>query len=338
MICLSWNYRGLRNPRTIHELLQLVKTKTPHLVFLIETKCSSEKMETIRVQMGSDNCFAVKSVGRSGGLALLWNSSIEVKVDTYTNWHISVYVKLPNSDKSWLLTGFYGHPNTAKRSETWQILKAIKPAPQVSWMCFGDFNEITCLSEKYRAAIRPYKQVRDFRQTLAQCELSDFGFRGDKYTWANNREGSNFTKERLDRVLGNSSWIDMFEDHSVQHLATYSSDHKPLLITLQTKNIRPRKKRIFRYEDKWRTKEGCEALIKRSWKYIRGSLDNIGSTLQSLRNYKTSLNQWSKDQNKKDQEALESKVKLLNHLKDQNVGQHYAEIRAIQKTVDQLLD
>ncbi|KAG6649980.1 hypothetical protein CIPAW_06G011600 [Carya illinoinensis] len=306
MICLSWNCRGLGNPRTIHELLQLVKTKSPHLVFLLETKCSSEKMETIRVKSGFDNCFAVGNVGRSGGLALMWNSSIEVKVDTFTNWHISVHVKLPNSDKSWLLTGFYGYPNTTKRSETWQILKALKPAPQVPWLCFGDFNEITCLSEKFGAAIRPYKQVRDFRQTLAQCELNDLGYQGDKYTWANNREGSNFTKERLDRVLGNSSWIDKFEDHSVEHLATYSSDHKPLLITLKTKNNRPRKKRIFRYEAKWKTKEGCEAIIKRSWEDIRGSMDRLGSTLQGLRSCKTSLKKWSHNQNKLDKAALQS--------------------------------
>jgi hypothetical protein len=34
---------------------------------------------------------------------------------------------------------------------------------------------------------------------------------GSKFTWCNNREDNNFIKERLDRVVANLEWYDIFE-------------------------------------------------------------------------------------------------------------------------------
>lgn len=92
MICLSWNCPKktdeLRNLGTVQQLHHLVKTNCPQLVFLIETKCCSEKVELIRNKIGFDNSFVVNSKGWRGGLALLWKSHMEVKLDSFTEWHI----------------------------------------------------------------------------------------------------------------------------------------------------------------------------------------------------------------------------------------------------------
>lgn len=77
-------------------------------------------------------------------------------------------------------------------------MRAIKPLENIAWMCIEDFNEILIQNEKYGPARRPYGQMEDFRATLEECRLSDLRYKGDKYTWYNNREGSDFTKERLD--------------------------------------------------------------------------------------------------------------------------------------------
>ena len=47
MSCLSWNCRGLRNPQTEDEVVALVTTKDPKLVFLMETKINKPTLERV---------------------------------------------------------------------------------------------------------------------------------------------------------------------------------------------------------------------------------------------------------------------------------------------------
>ena len=47
----------------------MVKSKGPKVLFLMETKLSSRRMEDICTKVGFDYAFTVPSVGRSGGLA-----------------------------------------------------------------------------------------------------------------------------------------------------------------------------------------------------------------------------------------------------------------------------
>jgi hypothetical protein len=51
----------------------MVKEKKPLLVFLMETKMNNKKIEFLRAKLKFDNMFVVESVGRSGGLAMLWS-------------------------------------------------------------------------------------------------------------------------------------------------------------------------------------------------------------------------------------------------------------------------
>jgi hypothetical protein len=71
------------HPRTIHDLRLLVKEKWPTILFLIETKIRSEKMQKLRVFMGFEGMLTVESVGKSGGLALLWRDNREVTILNY---------------------------------------------------------------------------------------------------------------------------------------------------------------------------------------------------------------------------------------------------------------
>lgn len=38
-------------------------------------------------------------------------------------------------------------------------------------------------------------------------ELGDIKYKGDTYTWANNRKGEGFIQERLERFCGTVSWM-----------------------------------------------------------------------------------------------------------------------------------
>ena len=67
---------------------------------------------------------------------------------------IDALIDYENSDEVQRFTRFNGHPETIKRKETWTLLEALKHKNQISWLCIGDFNEITSCFEKVGGNIR----------------------------------------------------------------------------------------------------------------------------------------------------------------------------------------
>lgn len=126
----------------------------------------------------------------------------------------------------------------------------------------GYFNETISQEVKFGA----YKQMELFREVVEECELSDLGFKVSKYTWCNNKEGMEFTKDRLDSVLGNSDWHSLYDLVDIYILPIQSFDHYPLLISChnQEKDFMHRRK-FFRYEASWARREKCKDVIKKAW-------------------------------------------------------------------------
>ncbi|KAG6645499.1 hypothetical protein CIPAW_08G126800 [Carya illinoinensis] len=227
---LDWNCRGLGNPRTVRELHLLVKEKSPDVVFLCETKCRRERIESIRDRLNFESCFSVDSIGRSGGLAFIWKKDLEAELDSYSHHHISISVKSDITSNKMILTGFYGQPATAKRGESWDLLRLIHTNINNPWLCVGDFNEILLQEEQIGSNARPFQQMEDFRVALSDCGLKDIGYIGSKYTWCNKREGDGFTKSRLDRAVVNEDWLNTYAINQTYVLPGQCSDHNPLLV------------------------------------------------------------------------------------------------------------
>jgi hypothetical protein len=70
MSIIGWNGRGLGQLATVQELVCLVQTYKPCLVFICETRQSEERVKNLRYRIGMKYCFRVKGDGSGGGLAL----------------------------------------------------------------------------------------------------------------------------------------------------------------------------------------------------------------------------------------------------------------------------
>jgi exonuclease III len=125
-----------------------VKEKKPDMVFLMETKFFNKNCDFLCVKLGYDHMFVVDSVGRSGGLILLWRNKMDVSIQNYSRRHINVVVTNGRLGNTWKFMGFYGHLDTAKRKEAWDLLRHLSHFQPLPWLCIGDFNEILDLSGK----------------------------------------------------------------------------------------------------------------------------------------------------------------------------------------------
>ena len=231
MNSLCWNYWGIGNPWTIFALRDYVQRWNPRLVFLLEIKSKSRRMEKIKFKLGFTNGLYVQSRGRSGGLALLWSSDTNLEIKSYSNHHIDAIITEADNGLSWRFTGFYGYLETHLREESWKLLFYLNSQFNLPWFCYGDFNEILSMIEKSGGVQRSQTQMDGFRRIVNQCGFKDLGYCDPNYTWCNMKEGSNKISLCLDRAFANSEWLELFQEPIVHHLADSTSDHCLLAIT-----------------------------------------------------------------------------------------------------------
>lgn len=193
MNLICWNVRGLGNPRAFRELRRLVADKRPTLLFLCETKMREKNCSWWKNKMGFSGCFMVDCIGKSGGLALLWNDSVNVSIKSYSPGHIDCMVQ--ETVSVWRFTGFYGQPDVNLRRFSWDLIRKLKFIPELvdlPWLVGGDFNEI-------------FLTVKNW-EGFDLCGLQDIHSHGEFYTWVNRRSAGKAIFERLDRFVGCLQW------------------------------------------------------------------------------------------------------------------------------------
>ncbi|KAH1114948.1 hypothetical protein J1N35_008326, partial [Gossypium stocksii] len=94
------------------------------VIFLRETKLHSKKIARVRDQCRLDGCLAIKSVGKSGGLAMLWKDGIKVDIQNYSRHHIDSVIQLKDQ-RSFRFTKFYRYSDLNQRNDSWNMLKKV---------------------------------------------------------------------------------------------------------------------------------------------------------------------------------------------------------------------
>ncbi|TXG63781.1 hypothetical protein EZV62_010775 [Acer yangbiense] len=151
MIGLSWNIRGLGNPRAFVALRRLLNKYSPEFVFLSVSKVSGNKVSQLRDVLGYKGCFGVDCSSNSGGLILLWKDSF-------------------------------------KRNASWALLRRLRDVDKLPWLCGGDFNELVSVKDKVGGSDKNFTGMTQFQQAVDECNLNDLGFSRPRLTWNNKRE------------------------------------------------------------------------------------------------------------------------------------------------------
>ncbi|XWS24719.1 hypothetical protein CRYUN_Cryun27aG0007600 [Craigia yunnanensis] len=83
-------------------------------------------------------------------------------------------------------------------------------------------------------------------------------------------KGVELIKERLDRALINLKWMEEFPNIQVTNLHAMGSDHSPIVMTTDYKDIK--NGRRFKFEASWLTMEECESVINEGWSRKMGGI------------------------------------------------------------------
>ncbi|XP_073355205.1 uncharacterized protein [Aegilops tauschii subsp. strangulata] len=132
-----------------------------------------------------------------------------------------------------------------------------------------------------------------FRDCLETCELRDLGFSSLPYTYNNGQDGNRNVQVLLDRACVDEALRDLFPAARVVHLATFCSDHSPLLVNLEGVQEQRRRPSASRYEIMWERDFKLPTVIPEAWAKHRPA-GNLGSVALSLKEVMKDLRQWSK--------------------------------------------
>lgn len=171
MNLMSYNCRGLGKTRAVDRLAELVRRESPHILFLMETKCDCKKMDCIKRKLGFLSYFSMDCVGRSGGLCLLWEEGGDLSVVSFTSHHIDANVCMGSGLTSRRFIGFYGWPRHEDKLHSFKLLKRLSCDVSQGWMCVGDFNQILNIEDKNGGNDPDFNLIIVFREALDVCGL-----------------------------------------------------------------------------------------------------------------------------------------------------------------------
>ena len=131
--------------------------------------------------------------------------------------------------------------------------------------------------------------MQSFRDAIDDCNLSDFGYVGDKFTWHRGR-----IREGLDRALTNEAWNEKFGDAVLQNLEYINSDHRPILMSLETENVLERiGPSVLRFEAKWLKEARFNHVVQDAWDHA-GSRNQVNTLAGKLAIVHSQLHKWDR--------------------------------------------
>ena len=154
---------------------------------------------------------------------------MQMKIISKSLQMITCLVKLPFQSCEFGVSFVYGSNCRKERRLLWGELETTSCLPQLyglPWIVTGDFNEIISPSEHSRAdQSTSSRGMRDFRECLQRCSLSDLQFSGTSFTWSNSS-----VSKKLDRVLCNEEWLEQSPESITVFGEPGMSDHSPCCV------------------------------------------------------------------------------------------------------------
>jgi len=228
-----------------------------------------------------------------------------------------------------------------KRQESWSLLRSLADLHPSPWLVCGDFNEILSLGEKSSQSSRSRRQMMLFQNTLRDCYLWDLGYKGQKFTWSNGRDGRDLTLERLDRAVANLEWSRVFNVVDVEVMPRYCSDHSPLVISFDRSSSIPWKKnRRFHFEAGWMKHADHKNMVRRVWKVKNRSFgdDKWVILKDRLDNCRKNYKCWARFFDDKECLAIKQVEEELNMLQQERDPRKVDKESFLKENLDRLLE
>ncbi|XP_062089564.1 uncharacterized protein LOC133796097 [Humulus lupulus] len=167
-------------------------------------------MGALFLRMFRDWCFTSNSAWHNNGrIVVAWDPAVfSVDIQFCSSQCTHCWVEPRNGLQSFYCTFVYAFNEEVRRVDLWKDLRCLRS--QKPWVLLGDFNATINIEEKVGVKVRTL-HYEAFRECMIDCDLEDVQFNGCFHTWSNKQDPPDRIVAKLDRVLGNNTWMEVFE-------------------------------------------------------------------------------------------------------------------------------
>ncbi|XP_073355017.1 uncharacterized protein [Aegilops tauschii subsp. strangulata] len=265
-------------PTSIEEIQQETKRESFDLAF-IKTFCPKR----------FDKFAFAPSMGASGGIITIWNSSLFVGTLWFTDsFAVGVSFVSTQSNEAWNLVNVYGPCSGERWADFSSWLFDLNIPSNENWLLLGDFNFIRSTANRNK----PGGDAADmllFNEIIHAQSLMELPVKGRSYTWSNMQDDP--LLEQLDWFFSSSNWTTVFPNTMVLPLGKPVSDHIPCVVTIESKIP---KSKLFRFENYWVNHEGFSDIVQRSWSKPCHAPNSAALICKKMKNLRYELKLWSR--------------------------------------------
>ncbi|KAJ1436344.1 Zinc finger, CCHC-type [Sesbania bispinosa] len=243
--------------------------------------------------------------------------TVEFPEDEEDNYTSLVPVQLQQDEESQLIVG-------------WNNSLSLKRYRKDAFVDSGDFfDDLWQQGKKIKTLDDEDQSIRD------EAKLQEL-IRGCRFTWYSNPRNGFVTREKLDRILVNWSWRELFPNALAMAIPSVSSNHTPLILW-----PKPKMKSgcNFKFEAFWEEHEDCNSVIQEGWTDRSQESQGWDSFLKKAKNYKATLQNWhNKTFRRADHQILKlnEELKLLLNSTTLEFGDNWGRIQELRKNIDML--
>ncbi|XP_049396567.1 uncharacterized protein LOC125860610 [Solanum stenotomum] len=216
------------------------------------------ELEQYKRRLGFDKA----GVNQNGKIWYFWNDDWEGSLILDTVQQVTIQFK--KNEKDFLISAVYARCNAMERLELWEELESIAENVRCPWVIGGDFNVILNEEERLGGLEFTINEAIDFASFISSNALSEVQFSGSKYTWWNGRIEEACIFKKLDRILVNHEFLEVFPVSEVQHLIRQGSDHALLHMSCNIDEVPINKP--FRFMNFWSKHQQFKKIVEDSWK------------------------------------------------------------------------
>ncbi|KAJ9536709.1 hypothetical protein OSB04_un000094 [Centaurea solstitialis] len=234
----------------------------------VETHLRPDVIGTVcREVFGSWKWISNTSVSPNGTrIILAWDECVgDVMVLESHAQFIHCFVRLRRGTGSFFLTIVYGSNSCIERRELWSGLRKAKVLMgSQSWAIMGDFNSMLFPHDGVGGSSRRNASMEDFFSCVEDIEVLDVNYSGIQYTWVQKPRGDDGIMRKLDRIMANTEFLDVFNGSAVDFKPQGISDHA--LGILEINVAQSIKKRGFKFENFVADHPEFISVVSNEWK------------------------------------------------------------------------
>ncbi|KAL0657477.1 hypothetical protein Bca4012_078062 [Brassica carinata] len=172
---------------------------------------------------------------RLGRIWVCYSDEVDVHLVSTSAQIITLWVKYKESGDTFLCSFVYAFNKANERRELWREMEIIgRSVGQNPWIIQGDFN-VALTSQEQSGSMNngvDRNAIKDFQDVVLKCDMMDIAKVGPTFTWTNCQDDNPISK-KLDRVMANTSWINVFPQSFATFEAGGVSDHLRMHVQLR---------------------------------------------------------------------------------------------------------